>query len=310
MQELELIVVGGGAAGLAAGIYAVRSGLATVLLEDKLVGGVTAEAPLVENYPGFESIGGFELAQKMTDHAKKSGLKINEFEGVISYDFSKESKVVKTHKATYRTKAVVICSGSEYRKLEIPGEEEFRGRGVSYCGICDGPLFKGKRLIVVGGGNSALITTLYLADLASEIKIVHRRNVFRGEDALVQALKTKKNAGVLFNSEVKQISGDKLVTKVTLVNNKTGETSEQPVDGVFVQIGQYPNSRQAKEAGVAVDSDNYIVVDMLQHTNLPGVFAAGDVTNHPIKQIGVAVGQGSTAALEAHDFIRRPYYKQ
>lgn len=310
MESWDFIIIGAGAAGLAAGLYGVRSGLKTLILEEKLAGGTTAEAPLVENYLGFESISGMDLSQKMAEHAKHAGVRINEFEEVTGMELSGEYKIIRTHKATYEAKAVLIASGSYYRELNVPGEKEFRGRGVSYCGICDGPLFKGKRALVVGGGSSALITALYLAGLASEVKVVHRRDAFRAEDALVKDLNGRRNCETLWNSEVKEIRGDKVVRNVLLLNNKTGETKEIAVDGVFIQVGELPNSQTAKEAGVAVDEYGNIIVDALQHTNTEGVYAAGDVSTHPVKQIGTAVGMGTTAALEAYAFIKRPYYKQ
>lgn len=310
MESWDLIIIGAGAAGLAAGIYGARSGLKTLILEEKMAGGTTADAPAIENYPGFQSTSGIELAQKMAVHCRKTGVTIHEFEGVTSLDLKSEKKFVKTNKTVYEAKAVVIASGSHYREVGVPGEKEFRGRGVSYCGICDGPLFKGKRVLVVGGGNSAVITTLYIAELASEVKIAHRREVFRAEEALVKALGAKKNVEILWNTELKEIKGEKLVNKVVLYNNKTAETRELSVDGVFVQVGEAPNSQLAKEAGVEVDEGGYIKIDMLQRTNIVGVYAAGDVTNHPVKQVGTAVGQGITAALEAYGFIRRPYYKK
>ncbi len=310
MDAWELVIIGAGSAGLAAGIYGIRSGLKTLVIEEKIAGGTTAEAPLVENYPGFQSINGPELAQKMVEQARNAGVTVHEFETVTSLDLKSEPKVVVTNRAKCTTKAVVIASGRHYREIGAPGEKEFRGRGVSYCGICDGPLFKGKRLLVVGGGNSALITTLYLAGIALNVKIAHRRDTFRAEEALFKALKEKANIEILWNAEVKQIVGEKLVTKALLFNNKTGETAELPVDGVFVQVGEDPNSQLAREAGVEVDEDGYIIVDMLQRTSIIGVYAAGDVTNQPVKQIGTAVGQGITAAMEAYGYIRRPYYKQ
>jgi thioredoxin reductase (NADPH) len=310
MESWDLIIIGAGVAGLAAGIYGARSGLKTLVLEEKMAGGTTAEAPLVENYPGFESISGMDLSQKMAVQCKIAGAAIHEFEIVISLELNGEKKIVKTNKAIYEANAIVIASGSHYRQIGVPGEKEFLGKGNSYCGICDGPFFKGKRVLVVGGGNSAAITALYLANLAAEVKIVHRRDVFRCENALVKALGAKKNIEILWNSEVKEIKGEKLVNKVMLFNTKTGETKELPIDGVFVQIGETPNSTVAKEAGVEVDEGGYIKVDFLQHTNFSGVYAAGDVTNHPVKQVGTAVGQGITAALEAYGFIKHPYYKQ
>jgi len=308
MESWDLIIIGAGVAGLAAGIYAARSGLKTLVLEEKMAGGTTAEAPLVENYPGFQSISGVELAQKMLAQCRSTGVIIREFEKVLSLDLMGEKKIVKTNKTTCEAKAVIIASGSHYSEIGVPGEREFRGRGVSYCGICDGPLFKGKWVLVVGGGNSAAITALYMADIASEVKIVHRRNAFRAEEALVKALKEKANVEVLWKAEVKEIKGEKLVNKATILDRKTGETKELVVDGIFVQIGEAPNSQEAKEAGISVDEDGYIIVDIRQRTNIAGVYAAGDVTNHPVKQIGTAVGQGITAALEAYGYIRRPYY--
>lgn len=308
MEDRDLIIVGAGAAGLAAGIYGARSGLKTLILEEKMAGGTTVDAPLVENYPGFQSISGVELAQKMAAHCRGIGVEIHELEKVLSLNLRGDKKIVKTNKTAYEAKALIIASGAHYRELGVPGEKEFRGRGVSYCGLCDGPLFKGKRVLVVGGGNSAVITSLYIADLASEVKVAHRRDAFRAEEALVKALKEKENVEILWNTELKEIKGEKLVNKAILVNSKTGETKELLVDGVFVQVGEAPNSQIAKEAGVGVDKEGYIIVDVRQRTNIAGVYAAGDVTNHPVKQIGTAVGQGITAAVEAYGYIRRPYY--
>lgn len=310
MDDLELVIIGAGAAGLTAGIYAVRSGLKTVVLEEKLAGGTIADAPVVENYSGFKSVSGTELSQKMVTHAKVVGVKVNELEPVVSLDLNGEKKLVQTQKAAYKANAVIIASGSHYRQLGIPGEKEFRGRGVSYCGICDGPFFKGKHVLVVGGGNSAAMTTLYLAGIAADTKIVHRRGAFRCEEALTQSLKNMKNVEILLNTEIKEIRGDRVVQKVILLDKKTAETRELPVNGVFVQVGEDPNSQTAKEAGVTLDADDYIIVDVMQRTNLSGVYAAGDVTNHPVKQVGTAVGQGITAALEAYGYIRKPYYHE
>lgn len=310
LESYDLVIVGAGPAGLAAGIYGVRSGLKTVIIEEKVAGGTAADAPVIQNYSGFENISGFDLAQKMVSHAKTSGVQIHEFEAVTSLDLRNEAKIVKTNTAAYETKTVIIASGSHYRELGIPGEKSFRGRGVSYCAICDGPLFKGKRVLTVGGGNSALVTALYLADIASEVKVAHRRDSLRAEEALVGALKGKGNIEILLNTEVREIKGEKLVKTVTVANVGTGEVGQLSVDGIFVQVGEDPNSQLAKDAGVEVDDHRYIKVDNLQRTNIVGVYAAGDVTNHPVKQIGVAVGQGITAALEAYGLVRRPYYKR
>ena len=308
MEKWELLIIGAGAAGLAAGIYGARSGLKTLILEEKMAGGTTADAPIIENYPGFQSIIGRELAQKMVVHCRSVGVEIHELEKVVSLDLKGNKKIVKTDKTVYEVKAVIFASGAHYRELGVLGEKEFRGRGVSYCGVCDGPLFKNKRVLVVGGGNSAAITTLYIAELASEVKLSHRRGMLRAEEALVKALENKNNVEILWNTEVKEIKGANVVGKALLFDNKTGETKELKLDGVFIQVGEAPNSQLAKKVGVNVDQKDYIIVDVQQRTNIAGVYAAGDVTNHPVKQIGTAVGQGITAALEAYGYIRQPYY--
>jgi len=308
LEKWDLIIIGAGPAGLTAGIYAARSGLKALIVEEKIAGGTVGDAPVIENYPGFERVSGTELAQKFVAHCRKLGTVIHEFEKVVGLDLKGETKIVKTERGVYEAKAVVIASGSSYSELGVPGEKEFKGRGVSYCGVCDGPLFKGKRVLVVGGGNSAVVTALYLAELSSEVKVAHRRDAFRAEEALVNALLGKGNVEVFWNTEVREIKGGKIVEKAVLYNSRTGEITELPVDGVFIQVGETPNSKIAKEAGVAVDEHGYIIVDSRQKTNIPGVYAAGDVTNHPVKQVGTAVGQGITAALEAYGYIRKPYY--
>jgi thioredoxin reductase (NADPH) len=310
MENWDLIIIGAGAAGLAAGIYGARSGLKTLIIEEKMAGGTTSDAPVVENYPGFSQVGGAELAEKMAVHCRKTGVTIHELETVTGLDLKGERKIVKTSKAIYEANALIIATGSHYREIGVAGEKEFRGRGVSYCGICDGPLFKGKRVLVVGGGNSAAITTLYLSGIAAEVMVTHRRNAFRAEEALVKDIASRKNVQVLWNTEIIEIKGEKLVNKVILFDNKAEKTKELAVDAVFVQIGEAPNSQLAREAGVDVNEHGYIKIDMLQHTNILGVYAAGDVTNHPVKQVGTAVGQGITAALEAYGYIRRPYYRK
>jgi thioredoxin reductase (NADPH) len=310
MESWDLIIIGAGAAGLAAGIYGSRSGLKTLIIEEKLPGGTTADAPIVENYPGFPVVTGAELAEKKVIHAKKTGATIHELETVESLDLKGEKKIVKTSRTEYEAPAIIIASGAHYREANVKGEKEFRGRGVSYCGVCDGPFFKDKRVLVVGGGNSACITTLYLSGLAAQVFVVHRRDSFRAENALVKDIESKGNVKVLWDSEITEIKGNKVVTSVSLSNIKTGETQELVVDGVFVQIGESPNSQVAKASGVETEEGGCIKIDIRQRTNIPGVYAAGDVTNHPVRQIGTAVGQGITAALEAYSYIRRPYYRE
>jgi thioredoxin reductase (NADPH) len=310
MENWDVIIIGAGSAGLSAGVYAVRSGLKTLILDEKLPGGTIADASTVVNYLGFAEITGGELAEKMTTHTRKVGAVIHELEPVTELDLQGEEKTVKTSRSIYKTKTVIYSTGSHYREIGVKGEKEFKGRGVSYCGVCDGPFFKGKRVLVVGGGNTACITTLYLSGLASQVIVIHRRQAFRAEESLVSDISSKNNVTVMWNTEVQEIKGDKQVRAVTLLDDATGKTNEMAVDAVFVQIGEAPNSHLAKAAGVETDEHGYIKVDLKQQTNLSGVFAAGDVTDQPIKQVGTAVGQGITAALEAYSYIRRPYYRK
>ncbi|KPV63200.1 MAG: Sulfide dehydrogenase subunit alpha precursor [Candidatus Bathyarchaeota archaeon BA1] len=307
MEHWDLIIIGAGPAGITAGIYGARSGLKTLILEEKTPGGAAAESPLIENYPGFPAISGGELIKKMVEHCQKFRVTINELEAVVELDLKGEGKIVKTDRASYMASAVIMASGCHYRELGATGENEFRGRGVSYCAVCDGAFFKGKRVIVVGGGNSAAVSAIYLSNLASDVKLAHRRDQLRAEEALVKDLQERK-VEFLWNTEIKEIKGDIKVKSVVIFNNKTGEIKEIEADGIFVQVGEVPNSQIAKAAGVQVDKDGYIIVDARQRTNVHGVYAAGDVTTGPVKQIGTAVGQAIVAATEAFGYIKRPYY--
>ena len=223
MENLDVIIIGAGSAGLAAGIYTVRSGLKTLILDEKLAGGTISDAPTVVNYPGFAEISGGELAEKMTNHAKKLGATIHDIEPVVSMDLAGETKKVTTSRATYEAKAVIISQGSHYKEIGAKGEKEFRGRGVSYCGVCDGPFFKGKKVVVVGGGNSACITTLYLSGLAAQVTVIHRRQAFRAEETLVSDIASKGNVSILWNTEIHEIKGDKQVKTVALIDNSNPE---------------------------------------------------------------------------------------
>jgi len=307
MEHWDLLIIGAGPAGLAAGLYGARSGLKTLVLEEKVPGGAVIDTPLVENYLGFESISGHELADRMAEHCRKAGAKINGFEKVVELDLKSEKKVVKTNRAVYTASAVIIASGSYYRSLGVPGETEFRGRGVSYCTLCDGPFFKGGNVLVVGGGNSAVVSARYLANIASHVRLAHRRDQLRAEEMLVKDL-IAQGVEIMWNTELKEVKGDTKVKGAVLVNTKTGKTLEIDVDGVFIQVGEAPNSHVAKEAGIEVDEEGYIIVDNRQRTSIAGVYAGGDVTNGPVKQIGTAVGEAIVAASEAFGYIKRPYY--
>lgn len=307
LDHWDLIIIGGGPAGLTAGIYGARSGIKALILEEKTLGGAIAESPLIENYPGFQAITGQELVSKMAEHCRKFEVTIKEIEGVKELDLVGKKKIVKTDQASYSASAVIIATGCYYREMGAPGESQFKGRGVSYCAVCDGAFFKGKRVLVVGGGNSAATSALYLSNVASNVKLVHRRDHLRADEALFRNLQERK-VEFLWNSVVKEIKGNVKVRSVVVYNKKTDETREIEVDGVFVQVGELPNSQLAVKAGVKVDEGGYIIVDERQGTNISGVYAAGDVTNGPVKQVGTAVGQAIVAATEAFGYIKRPYY--
>ena len=308
MEHWEVIIVGAGPAGLTAGIYTARSGLKTLILEEKVPGGLVAEAPIIENYPGFpEGIRGPDLVDRMVRQAGAAGVEIRSWEGATRMELSGEEKVVETKKGAYSANAVILAMGASHKKLGVPGEEEFAGRGVSYCALCDGPLFKGKRVLVVGGGNSAVASAQYLAGIGVETKLAHRRSRLRAGERAEREL-VERGVEILWNTELREIRGESLVESVKLYNNSTGEEWEMNVDGVFIQVGEKPNSEVAADAGVEVDEGGYIKVDRRQRTNIKGVYACGDVTNNPVKQIGTAVGQAIVAATEAYGYIRRPYY--
>jgi thioredoxin reductase (NADPH) len=304
-NEYDVIIVGAGPAGLTAGIYTSRSGLQTLILEEKFIGGMMAEAPLIENYPGLqEGVGGLDLANRMESQARKFGVQIINPEKVTGLLLQGERKVVKVEKDTYSAIAVILAVGCDYRRLGVPGEQRFHGKGVSYCATCDGPFFKGKTVLVVGGGNSAATSAIYLSALASKVILVHRRGLLRADEVLIQELRDR-NITVILNTVVREIKGEAKVENVILENTVTTEKDTRDVDGVFVQIGETPNSQIANDAGVRIGKDGYIFVDHRQRTNIEGVFAAGDVTNCSIKQIGTAVGQAIIAALEAFSYVKK-----
>ncbi len=310
MEKWDLIIVGAGAAGLTAGIYGARSGLKTLILDEKQAGGTLVIIPWVENYPGFpKGVSGEDLARRMLDQCRRFGAEVHEFEGVERLRLDNECKIIETSSANYMAESIIIASGSRHKKLGVPGEEEFEGIGVSYCALCDGAFFKGLRVLVVGGGNTAAISAIYLANLASKVYLAHRRDRLRADEIYVKDLAVR-GIEILWNTEVRRIEGDSRVRSVILFNRETGDERELSVDGVFISVGEVPNSEFAKKAGIMVDEGGYIIVDALQRTNVKGVYGAGDVTACPIKQIGTAVGQAIIAATEAFKYVRKPYYSR
>jgi len=308
VNEWDLIVVGGGPAGLTAALYGSRSGLSTLVIEEKAIGGLLSEIPFVENYPGFQKgIAGLDLAAKMSEQARKAGAEIHEIEAVKSIDVGGKLILVDTDRASYSCRSLILATGGVHRPLGAKGEEQLKGRGVSYCALCDGAFFKGKRVAVVGGGNSAASSALYLTGLARQVYLIHRREELRAEEAMIKAIKDK-GVQILLNREILEIKGEGKLRSILMHDKSTNEPSEMEVDGLFVEVGEIPNSRLAQNLGAELDQEGFILVDDRQRTSIHGVFAAGDVTSHPVKQISTAVGQGAVAATEAYCHVRQPYY--
>lgn len=306
--EKDLIIVGAGPAGMTAAIYAERAGLKTVIIERENIGGQVAITPVVENYPGFTRIAGKALVDMMAQQASQySEIHVSEeIREIRRVDTGFE---IKTHRATYITKGIIIATGAGSKKLNVPGERRFSGKGVSYCAACDGYFYKdGKKVVVVGGGNTAVTDALYLHGLGASVTLVHRGDELRAEKSLRDSL-LKAEIPVMWNSEAREIIGDKVVTSVKIENKKEQIVREIPANGVFIAIGYIPNNDVAKMLGLELDEEGYIKVDERNRASMPMVYAAGDVTGG-IKQIAVAVGQGSIAALTAFEDIANPYWKE
>jgi thioredoxin reductase (NADPH) len=302
--DWELVVIGGGPAGMTAAIYGARYGLKTLLLESKVLGGAQATSPGIENYPGYTFIVGIELANKMKEQVRKSGAIIKEITDVKSIQREGEigDFLLDTRRGIYRTKAVIISTGGGHKHLNVPGEDQLTGRGVSFCATCDGPLFRDKTVAVVGGGNTAVTEALYLAEVTKKVYLIHRRDELRAEK-IVQDYLFKSSVEVLWNSIVKEIKGNDLVNELVLENAKTGEVQSLHIEGVFVALGSDPESALAKSIGVETNGRGEILVNAKMATNIPGVFAAGDVVES-MKQIAVAVGHGAIAADSAYSYVR------
>jgi thioredoxin reductase (NADPH) len=306
-MEKDLVIIGAGPAGLTAAIYAERSGLSTVVIEKANIGGQVAITPVVENYPGFTRIGGKTLMDMMAQQAIQYA-EIHEGEEVLQVEKKDDLFSVRTSRASYTAKALLIATGAMSRKLGVPGEEEFQGKGVSYCASCDGYFFKdGKKVIVVGGGNTAATEALYLKNIGVDVTLVHRRDKLRAELFLQESL-AEQHIPILWNRLVKKIEGSKVVTGVVLENVTEHSTAALPVDGVFIAIGYTPINDLAIKLGVETDEEGYIKVDKVHRTNVKGIYAAGDITGG-FKQIVTAVGQGSLAAATIFEDIASPYWK-
>lgn len=303
MNQYDIIIIGAGPGGLTAGIYAGRQGTRNLILDKDMAGGLGREVPAMENYPGYDMISGLELVEKMKEQAIKN-CELKEMECVeeITNEDGEYRFTVKTSKETYQSKTIILATGSSHRQLGAKGEEEFRGKGVSYCATCDGFFFAGRDIVMVGGGNSALQEALYLKNLGANVTLIHRRDEFKAQKHLQDKIK-ENEIKTIMNATVEEIKGNMLVESVVLKDTKTGKLSELPTNGVFVSIGYMPHTDLAYQLNVKLDESGHIITDKAQKTNVDYVYAVGDVCVG-LKQWVVACGEGAVAATSAFEDIQ------
>lgn len=301
-KKYDVIVIGAGPGGLTAGLYASRANLSVLILDRGIYGGQMNNTAEVENYPGFKSILGPDLAEKMYQGATQFGAEYA-YGSVEEVEVNGDLKQVITDSETYEAPVVIIATGSQYRKLGVEGEAEYAGRGVSYCAVCDGAFFKDQPLAVIGGGDSAVEEGVYLAKLASNVNIIHRRDQLRAQKILQERAFANDKIDFTWDTVVTKINGDgQKVTSVSTHNKKTGEDGELKVNGVFIYVGVIPLSEPFKELGIT-DEQGWIKTDELMQTSLPGVYAIGDVRAKELRQITTAVGDGSIAGQQAFNYL-------
>lgn len=289
----DVVIIGAGPAGLSAGIYACRGGLKVAIIENKSVGGQAQQAADIQNYPGIKSTSGFDLCYTMMNQCMEFGAEFV-FDSIVSVSLIGETKAIGLASGkVVEAKNVIIASGANARKLGVPNESKFIGKGVSYCATCDGAFFKGKTVAVIGGGNTAAEDALYLEKLAKKVYMVHRRDALRADDILVKRLE-KSNVEIVWDSVVENLGGEDKITQLTLKNVKTSALTTFSVDGVFVAIGQTPNSQGFEN--VSLSSGGYIITDENMHTNIDKVYAVGDVREKSLRQVVTACADGAIAA--------------
>ena len=302
MNSFDLLILGGGPAAFSAAIYAKRSGLSVAIIEKSVPGGAVAITQEVCNYPGMKSIGGMELAAAMFEHVTSLAVEII-FDEVVSTDFSKADKRIKCLKGEYTSKTVIIAIGAAARKLNLDNEKEYMGRGLSYCATCDGTLFKGKTVAVVGGGNSALEDAVYMSGLAEKVYLIHRRGEFRGDDILEKTVRANKNIELVLFSRVSALAGKPNLNQIEVEDIKEGTAKKIDAQGVFVAIGRGPDT-EVIDKNVEKNEAGYIVSDEKMRTNVEGVYVAGDIRDTPLRQIVTAVSDGAIAATSAFTYIK------
>ena len=301
-SSYQVVIIGGGPAGLTAGLYCARSKFNGLLIEQGIIGGQITNAERVENYPGFpKGISGIELGQLIHEQAISYGLETLLAEVTKAVPVQKHN-LVSTSEGDFMAESIIIASGSQYRKLEVPGEDTFVGKGISYCATCDGPLFRAKTVAVIGGGDSAVTEALYLSKFASSVKVIHRRSQLRASKIFQERAKAEPKIGFIWDTVVTQIEGDGVVKQLTLKNTKNDRISILELAGIFVAIGSKPNSTQWRGL-LPLDEEGYIVTNELMETKIPGIFAAGDVRHNSARQAITAAGDGATAAISAAKFL-------
>jgi thioredoxin reductase (NADPH) len=299
----DVAIIGGGPAGLTAGLYLCRSKVDSVLFEQELTGGQALYSPLIENYPGFpEGIAGAELVEKIKDQAEKFGLETNTFSRVDGIENGGGVKVLLLENGEARARAVIIASGRSPRKMGIPGEDEYTGRGISYCATCDAPLFRDRAVMVIGGGDAAVEEALHLAKFASKVILVHRRDKLRASDYLKERALAEPKIEYMWNSELAEVKGDKTVGSAVVLNKVTKEKAEVAVSGVFIYVGNIPNSSFLENL-VELDDAGYIKTGETLETSVPGIFAAGDVRANRFKQVITSAAEGALAASSAQRYL-------
>ena len=298
----DVVIIGGGPAGLTAAIYTARARLKTLIIEKAGCGGQMAITDLLENYPGFNGgINGFELATKLEAQARDFGAEIA-YDEVLSIEDGEIKKVI-TANGSFETKTIIVAAGTKVKSMGIPGEEKFIGRGVSFCAVCDAPFYKEKDVLVVGGGDSALQEALYLAKFAKNVAIIHRRDQFRAAKILQERLISHKNISVMYDTVAEEIFGDSAIDYVRLSNVKTGQKHDLKVNGIFVFIGLIPNT--PRDSKLRLDEAGYIITDENMNTSLAGVFACGDIRKKKLRQVVTAASDGAQAAISAQHYIEK-----
>ena len=306
MNRYDVIIIGAGPAGLSAAIYSARGGLKTAIFEKALVGGQINVTDEVENYPGFEdSLSGYELTSKMHEQAKKFGAIFLD-EEVNAIGLEGMCKIIETTENTYRAKSLIVCTGAHPRRLNVPGEERFVGRGVSYCATCDGALYRDKVVAVVGGGDSAVEEGLFLTRFANKVYVIHRRDELRAQKIIQERALSNPKMEFVWNTVIQEIHGENKVQSLELFNRQENKISTLDVDGLFIYVGILPNN-ELLESRLNLDNAGFVLTDEYMHTNVPGIYAAGDIRHTVLRQVVTATSDGAIAAWSAEKWIIENY---